>query len=71
MLDRANVYREEYLADHGAMESLEQALRPSPESATLLRRFLARVVAAGAGGAGLPAERVREPDSRLPSPGAG
>ena len=51
MLDRANVYREEYLADHGAMESLEQALRPSPESATLLRRFLARVVAAGGGGA--------------------
>lgn len=49
MLDRANVYREEYLSDHGAMESLEQALRPSPESATLLRRFLSRVVAAGAG----------------------
>lgn len=46
MLERASVYREEYLADHGAMESLEQALRPSPESATLLRRFLARVVAA-------------------------
>jgi len=45
MLDRASVYREEYLADHGAMESLERALRPSPESATLLRRFLARVVA--------------------------
>ena len=47
MLDRASVYREEYLADHGAMESLEQALRPSPESATLLRRFLSQVVAAG------------------------
>ncbi len=47
MLDRASVYRDEYLADHGAMESLEQALRPSPESATLLRRFLSRVVAAG------------------------
>ena len=46
MLDRASVYREEYLADHGAMESLERALRPSPESATLLRRFLERVVAA-------------------------
>jgi hypothetical protein len=30
------------------MESLEQALRPSPESATLLRRFLTRIVAAGA-----------------------
>jgi GMP synthase (glutamine-hydrolysing) len=48
MLDRASVYREEYLSDHGAMESLEQALRPSPESATLLRRFLSRVVGAGA-----------------------
>lgn len=47
MLDRASVYREEYLADHGAMESLEQALKPSPESATLLRRFLSRVVVAG------------------------
>jgi len=47
MLDRANVYREEYLSDHGAMASLEQALGPSPESATLLRRFLLRVVAAG------------------------
>ena len=47
MLDRASVYREEYLADHGAMESLERALRPSPESATLLRRFLACVVAGG------------------------
>lgn len=47
MLDRASVYREEYLADHGAMESLERALRPSPESATLLRRFLDRVVAGG------------------------
>lgn len=46
MLDRAAVYRQEYLADHGAMESLEQALRPTPESSTLLRRFLARVVAA-------------------------
>lgn len=46
MLARAGVYREEYLADHGAMESLERALRPSPESATLLRRFLLRVVAA-------------------------
>ena len=45
MLDRASVYREEYLADPGAMESLERALRPSPESATLLRRFFARVVA--------------------------
>ncbi len=51
MLDRASVYREEYLADHGAMESLEQALHPSPESATLLRRFLARVVAVGGVGA--------------------
>ncbi|MBP7588480.1 MAG: type 1 glutamine amidotransferase [Thermoanaerobaculia bacterium] len=47
MLERASVYRDEYLADHGAMESLEQALLPSPESATLLRRFLSRVVAAG------------------------
>ena len=47
MLARASVYREEYLADHGAMESLEQALRPSPESATLLRRFLERVVGGG------------------------
>lgn len=47
MLDRASVYREEYLSDHGAMESLEQALRPSPESATLLERFVSRVVASG------------------------
>lgn len=47
MLDRASVYRDEYLADHGAMESLERALRPTPESATLFRRFLARVVAGG------------------------
>jgi GMP synthase (glutamine-hydrolysing) len=45
MLDRANVYRDEYLADEGAMESLERSLRPSPESATLLRRFVTRVVA--------------------------
>ncbi len=47
MLDRARVYREKYLADPGAAESLERALRPSPEAATLFRRFLARVVAAG------------------------
>ncbi len=46
MLDRANVYREEYLADPGAMEKLERALLPSPEASTLLRRFFERVVAA-------------------------
>jgi len=47
MLDRASVYRGEYLADPGAQESLELALRPCPESATLFRRFLTRVVAVG------------------------
>jgi GMP synthase (glutamine-hydrolysing) len=45
MLERANVYREEYLSSPGAMEKLDRALSPSPESSTLLRRFLARVVA--------------------------
>ncbi len=47
MLERANVYRQEYLSSPGALEKLDRALLPSPESATLLRRFLARVVAAG------------------------
>jgi GMP synthase (glutamine-hydrolysing) len=67
MLDRASVYREEYLADHGAMESLEQALHPSPESATLLRRFLTRVVAVGGvGSAGPPGSVGRFDPSRAP-----
>ena len=56
MLHRAAVYHEEYLADQGALESLELALGPSPESATLLRRFCARVIAGG---------------ETLPLPGAG
>lgn len=47
MLERASVYREEYLSSPGAMEKLDRALLPSPESGTLLRRFLARVVAPG------------------------
>lgn len=48
MLERAAVYRDEYLADDGAYELLEAALRATPESSTLFRRFLERVVAPGA-----------------------
>lgn len=45
MLERAAVYRDEYLADPGAMARLDAALRPTPEASTLLRRFFERVVA--------------------------
>ncbi|MEO8277168.1 MAG: type 1 glutamine amidotransferase [Thermoanaerobaculia bacterium] len=45
MLERAAVYRDVYLSDPGAMAELERALHPSPEAATLFRRFLTRVAA--------------------------
>jgi GMP synthase (glutamine-hydrolysing) len=48
MLDRAAVYREEYLTDPGAYERLDAALAPTPEASTLFSRFVRRVVAPAA-----------------------
>ena len=45
MLERATVYRGQYVADPEAFESFRRSLRPSPESWTLFRRFLASVAA--------------------------
>lgn len=47
MLERAEVYRDEYLADPGALDRLAASLRPTPEASTLFRRFLEQVVAPG------------------------
>jgi GMP synthase (glutamine-hydrolysing) len=47
MLERAAVYRDEYLSDPGAYDRLADALKPTPEASTLFRRFLERVVAPG------------------------
>jgi GMP synthase (glutamine-hydrolysing) len=48
MIARAEVYRDAYLSDPGALDRLVAALEPTPEAATLFRRFLERVVAPGA-----------------------
>jgi GMP synthase (glutamine-hydrolysing) len=40
MLARAEIYRAQYLEGADAIERLRAALRPAPEAATLLRRFL-------------------------------
>ena len=47
MLERAAVYRDEYLSDPGAYDRLSAALQPTPEASTLFRRFIERVVAPG------------------------
>jgi GMP synthase (glutamine-hydrolysing) len=45
MIARAMVYRDEYLADPGALARLVDALEPTPEASTLFRRFVTNVVA--------------------------
>lgn len=45
MIDRATVYRDEYLSDPGALDRLVAALEPTPEASTLFGRFIDRVVA--------------------------
>ena len=45
MIARAMVYKDEYLADPGALDRLVDALEPTPEASTLFRRFVERVVA--------------------------
>ena len=44
MIERAMVYRDEYLGDPGSLDRLVEALEPTPEASTLFRRFVERVI---------------------------